>query len=341
MKKILSLVLALTVCAGALAGCWGRDSSSGSSSSSSSSSGSSSAGSGSSGGSSGSGSSSSMGMGDPSSSGSSLGGSSSDVTGSGSSSSSAAQGGSSAGSDPLGGASGGSSSGVSRMGQPPMDSLSPQPGEPGRDPFSTPPDPNTGVQPASLDMGADWQLMVVNAQNPLPEDFTVQTVPVRHYDDRLFDARAVDHLNDLMEGAADAGLPLYLVSTYRSVGRQKALFQRKINFYLEKGYDEETARAEAAKWVAAPGTSEHNLGLAADLVSADWYQSHDDLTEEFETTPEFAWLEEHCAEYGFILRYPKGKPAVTGIAYEPWHFRYVGVDAAQLLTAQGLCLEEI
>ena len=82
---------------------------------------------------------------------------------------------------------------------------------------------------------------------------------------------------------------------------------RDSNYYLDQGCDAETARREAAKWVAAPGTSEHNLGLAADLVSAKWYSSHDDLTEEFEQTPEFEWLAAHCAEYGFILRYPKGK----------------------------------
>ena len=200
---------------------------------------------------------------------------------------------------------------------------------------------SASAKPAAAQVDGDWQTRLVNGSHPLPEDFSVETVSVEHYDDRLFDARAVGHLNDMMKGAADAGLPLYLVSTYRSVKRQTALFNRKVNYYLDQGCDAETARREAAKWVAAPGTSEHNLGLAADLVSAKWYSSHDDLTEEFEQTPEFEWLAAHCAEYGFILRYPKGKTEVTGVSYEPWHYRYVGVEAAKHLTENGLCLEEL
>ena len=200
---------------------------------------------------------------------------------------------------------------------------------------------SASAKPAAAQVDGDWQTRLVNGSHPLPEDFSVETVSVEHYDDRLFDARAVGHLNDMMKGAADAGLPLYLVSTYRSVKRQTALFNRKINYYIDQGYDAETAKQEAAKWVAAPGTSEHNLGLAADLVSAKWYSSHDDLTEDFEQTPEFAWLAAHCAEYGFILRYPKGKTGVTGVSYEPWHYRYVGVEAAKYLTENGLCLEEL
>ena len=188
---------------------------------------------------------------------------------------------------------------------------------------------------------ADWRTLLVNADHPLPADFTVKTAPVEDYEDRLFDARAVDQLNQMLEGAADAGLPLYLVSTYRSVERQAALYKRKVNFYLGQGLAQQEAERQAARWVAAPGTSEHNLGLAADIVSADWYSENDDLTGAFDQTPEFAWLAGHCAEYGFVLRYPKDKTALTGVEFEPCHFRYVGVEAARYLTENRLCLEEL
>ncbi|MEG0804354.1 MAG: M15 family metallopeptidase, partial [Pygmaiobacter sp.] len=123
--------------------------------------------------------------------------------------------------------------------------------------------------------------------------------------------------------------------------RQTVLYERKVNHYLALHYTPELARAQAAKWVAAPGTSEHNLGLAADIVSATWYNTHSDLVAEFDQTPEFRWLAVHCVDYGFVLRYPQGKTALTGVTYEPWHYRYVGKDAARYLTEQDLCLEEL
>lgn len=186
----------------------------------------------------------------------------------------------------------------------------------------------------------DWSLVLVNAQNPLPEDFTVDTVTIPGYDDRQFDARAADALIAMLKAAEQDGTPLYLVSSYRSVERQTALFLRKTNFYKAQGMDQQQAEIEAAKLVARPGTSEHNLGLAADIVSADWYKTHDDLTEEFETTPAFAWLSQNAAQYGFILRYPAQKESITGVKYEPWHYRYVGITAAKAISQQGITLEE-
>ena len=197
------------------------------------------------------------------------------------------------------------------------------------------------AQAAAAQPAADWRTLLVNAEHPLPADFAVETAPVENYEDRLFDARAVEELNAMLKGAADAGLPLYLVSTYRSVERQTALYKRKVNYYLEQGLTQAEAEQQAARCVAAPGTSEHNLGLAADIVSANWYSENDDLTGAFEETPEFAWLAAHCVEYGFVLRYPKDKTELTGVEYEPWHYRYVGVETARYLTENGLCLEEL
>lgn len=188
--------------------------------------------------------------------------------------------------------------------------------------------------------GEAWMTRLVNAQNPLPENFTVETARISGYDERLFDKRAAPDLEALLADAEAAGCKLYLVSGYRSVERQAALFLRKTNSFLAEGFDQAEAERQAAMWVARPGTSEHNTGLAADLVSAGWYAHHDDLTADFEETPEFAWLYEHCAEYGFILRYPRGKENITGVTYEPWHYRYVGKQAAAEIMRAGSTLEE-
>lgn len=197
----------------------------------------------------------------------------------------------------------------------------------------------TAAAPAPGD-GEAWMTRLVNAQNPLPENFTVETARISGYDERLFDKRAASDLEALLADAEAAGCKLYLVSSYRSVERQAALFLRKTNSFLAEGFDQAEAERQAAMWVARPGTSEHNTGLAADLVSADWYTHHDDLTADFEETPEFAWLYEHCAEYGFILRYPRGKENITGVTYEPWHYRYVGKQAAAAIMQAGSTLEE-
>ncbi len=109
---------------------------------------------------------------------------------------------------------------------------------------------------------------------------------------------------------------------------------------MDQGLDAAAAEQEAARWVARPGASEHALGLAADIVSGDWYTGHSDLTCDFDQTPLFAWLQANAADYVFILRYPKDKEGVTGVHYEPWHYRYVGVEAAKEITAKGLTLEE-
>ena len=193
---------------------------------------------------------------------------------------------------------------------------------------------------ASAEAASNWQLRLVNAANPLPDDFEPETSNIAGYEHRPFDMRAADWLEKMLHDAEQDGCKLYLVSGYRSIGRQRALFQIKTEELMQQGLAAQQAEQEAARWVARPGTSEHNLGLAADIVSADWYTTHNDLTEDFEQTPAFAWLKANCAEYGFILRYPKEKEAVTGISYEPWHYRYVGQEAAKQIMLTGITLEE-
>ena len=105
---------------------------------------------------------------------------------------------------------------------------------------------------------------------------------------------------------------------------------------MGQGYSREAAEAEAGKVVAVPGTSEHQLGLALDIVDLN----NQNLDTSQEDTPVQKWLIEHSWEYGFILRYPNDKSEITGIIYEPWHYRYVGRDAAREIHERGVCLEE-
>ncbi|MEG1381756.1 MAG: M15 family metallopeptidase [Ruthenibacterium sp.] len=199
---------------------------------------------------------------------------------------------------------------------------------------------NSAAAPAAAALDENWELRLVNAENPLPDNFTLKTQPISGYENRLFDARAASALENMLKDAEAAGCKFYLVSAYRSVARQDALFRRKVSSFLAEGFPAEEAEKQAAMWVARPGTSEHNLGLAADIVSADWYKTNSDLTESFDKTSEFAWLSAHAGAYGFVLRYPKDKKEVTGVVYEPWHYRYVGNENAAMMQKTGATLEE-
>ena len=151
--------------------------------------------------------------------------------------------------------------------------------------------------PAAALSAENWSIRLVNAHNPLPENFTIKTVPIQGYENRLFDARAADALENMLKDAEAAGCKLYLVSAYRSVERQSALFRRKTASFTAEGFPPDEAEKQAARYVARPGTSEHNVGLAADIVSSDWYETNSDLTTEFEKTPHFIWLSENAADY--------------------------------------------
>ena len=132
------------------------------------------------------------------------------------------------------------------------------------------------------------------------------------------------------------GLDFWICSAYRTMEKQTDLYNNKVSRLQAEGLSYEEAYRQAGTVVAYPGTSEHNLGLAADIVAKD-YQLLDDKQAE---TPEAKWLEENCWRYGFILRYPTDKTGETGIIFEPWHYRYVGKEAAREIMEQGICLEE-
>lgn len=183
-----------------------------------------------------------------------------------------------------------------------------------------------------------WSLILINGQHPLPEDYAVKTAVVQG--DYIMEEHAAMAMRRMLLGAHQDGVRLVVTSAYRSVEYQRMLFERYVGKLMEQGMEEHAAREKTAAEIAVPGHSEHNSGLAVDIVCEGWYMEHTELNEAFAETPEFAWLSAHCQEYGFILRYPKGKEPVTGIIYEPWHYRYVGVPYAEEITAEGVCLEE-
>ena len=180
-----------------------------------------------------------------------------------------------------------------------------------------------------------WQLRLVSAAHPLPEDFEVPEL-TKLKGGHAIDSRVYPALQQMMDDCRAAGLNPVICSSYRTHDKQEELFRKKVNTLRKQGYSQEEAETEAARWVARPGTSEHETGLAVDIVDKS-YQILDDKQEQ---TPVQQWLMAHCAEYGFILRYSVEKSDLTGIGYEPWHYRYVGVEAAKAITEQGLCLEE-
>jgi len=188
--------------------------------------------------------------------------------------------------------------------------------------------------PPEIDLDS-WNLILVNLENPIPYDFEVELgLTMDGYE---FDARAADALDQLLSAGRAAGNQLVLTSAYRTYDYQTVLFEDKIRRVIdEQGVDYESASKIAGTVVAFPGTSEHQTGLAADIV-CEYYNI---LDEGYADTNEAKWLRENCADYGFILRYDKDKQGITGIIYEPWHFRYVGVEAARYIMENNICLEE-
>lgn len=178
-----------------------------------------------------------------------------------------------------------------------------------------------------------WEYVLVNASNNIG-DYAPQTEKLEGQE---LDSRIIQAMKDFVAAARAEGLNVYLSSGYRDYNTQSYLYNRKIG----QGYSAE----DAARIVAPPGTSEHQTGLACDITDR-YYELKDSS---LENTALYQWMSQHCHEYGFIVRYPKDKSgmttadaaeSVTGIIYEPWHFRYVGVEAATYIMENGLCLEE-
>ena len=187
-------------------------------------------------------------------------------------------------------------------------------------------------------MLADPLMILVNHTNKMPENYTFETAECgsKTAVNKTLQTVACNAFLELQKAAAAENVTVWMQSGYRSVSYQTKLYERKTQYYRDKGYDEATAKEKAAAIVNPPGYSEHNCGLAADLNSPE----HTGLDEGFENTAAFRWLCQHAGEYGFILRYPKGAEEKTEITYEPWHWRYVGVENAAKINASGLCFED-
>ena len=183
-------------------------------------------------------------------------------------------------------------------------------------------------------------LMLVNPWHLLPEGYEPQLAPaVSTYQSNSgfqMDARCTEELHQMLDDCRMQGLQPYICSAYRTQDYQQMLFDNKIGRLIDEGVSPEDAPELAATTVALPGTSEHQLGLAVDII--DW--EHPYLDEEQENTRSQIWLMEHCWDYGFILRYPNGTTEFTGIIYEPWHYRYVGREYAREIYRMGVTLEE-
>ena len=180
----------------------------------------------------------------------------------------------------------------------------------------------------------DELLTLVNFENTIPKDWKVDLVRLNN--GQSVDRRIYDDLIAMLQAAKSEGLNPLICSSYRTNEKQEQLYQNKVSEYLSQGYSKVEASDKAAFWVARPGTSEHQLGLAVDIVST----KNQRLDRSQENTVEQQWLIQNSWKYGFVLRYPTNKNSITGVGYEPWHYRYVGKVHAKKINELGICLEE-
>ena len=183
----------------------------------------------------------------------------------------------------------------------------------------------------------NWNLLLVNSNNPLPDNFVIETESIKPCYARdvgmSFDSRAVSNLNEMCAAAENDGISLLVISCYRPHSKQVSLFNNELAEVKAENpnLSEEDAIKKASTVVAYPGTSEHEVGLAIDFNSVE---------ETFEHSAQFEWLKNNAEKYGFVMRYPKEKEDITGVIYEPWHYRFVGKEHAAKMNELNMCLEE-
>lgn len=180
---------------------------------------------------------------------------------------------------------------------------------------------------ASEDHG--WNLILVNRENYIPADYEVQLTELSN--GKKVDSRIYPELQEMFNAARAQGYGLFVREGYRTQEEQQQLMNEKIEAYENEGKSKSEAKKLAEQWVAIPGTSEHQLGIAVDINADTTKSSSDDV---------YSWLAENAHKYGFIKRYPSDKTDITGVINEPWHYRYVGKEAALEIYSQGMCLEE-
>ena len=180
-----------------------------------------------------------------------------------------------------------------------------------------------------ITVSEEWNLIIVNRWNELPEDYSVELTELSN--GQKVDCRIYPYLQEMFDAARAEGVYPVVREGYRTGKEQQEILDDKIQTYINQGYSQSRAERTAKEWVALPGTSEHQLGIAVDINADKSKCSNEEV---------YAWLAENAYKYGFILRYPLGKQEITGTSYEPWHYRYVGEEAALEIYEQGICLEE-
>ncbi len=176
----------------------------------------------------------------------------------------------------------------------------------------------------------EWCLTLVNPWNPVPDGFEVELTDLKHGE--KVDSRMYPHLQKMFDDARADGIYPVVYSSYRTQAKQQWLYDSEIADYVAKGYSREEAEAIARTWVAYPGTSEHQIGLAVDIDSENKAVQSNEMV--------WDWLAKNSYKYGFIYRYQEDKTDITGINPEPWHYRYVGQKAAKEIYEKGICFEE-
>lgn len=186
---------------------------------------------------------------------------------------------------------------------------------------------DTFIEDASTNYG--WNLMLVNHISKIPDNYKV--ILTKLDNGKEVDSRIVPELSQMFRDARKDDIYMQVNEGYRSSYSQQKILDNRTNYYKNKGLFTLLARRYALNYVSAPGTSEHQLGLAVDIVGDNRYTTNQSA---------YRWLERNAYKYGFVKRYPKNKTSITHIKHEPWHYRYVGKKAALKMHQKNLCLEE-
>ena len=192
---------------------------------------------------------------------------------------------------------------------------------------------NADEEPGAAAVLSDWELVLVNYDNALPLEFKVD---LAEFGSTRVDKRIAEQLRNMIEDAESEGISFGVTSGFRSVAEQRAIFESRVLSYMSQGRNYEESNIFARQYLQPGGMSEHHTGLAVDLIS----DGSNRLDESFANTAAYIWLKENAHKYGFIERYPKDKSEITGILWEPWHYRYVGINHAKEINSRGFSLEE-
>lgn len=183
-----------------------------------------------------------------------------------------------------------------------------------------------------------WNLVLINLSYGIEEEFTFDNT---YFDDRILDIRINDYYESMYDKAKEDGHTLVVKSGYRSINYETKQYDAELKALMNAGQSELSAMKELDTMRARVGHTEHHTGLALDVATQDYLSSNNDnLAVSFAETEGYKWLVENCNDFGFILRYPQDKESITNVSFEPWHFRYVGVEHAKAITAKDLTLEE-